>query len=85
MLLALKCWIRVQVPKIEDGNNFGVSVQMEVIKAIDDLITPIRKALEDIPSYFEKRATAWEKVAKKTSKETKKSSSESQETGGKVC
>lgn len=32
ILLALKRWIRVQVPKIEDGNNFGVSVQLDVAK-----------------------------------------------------
>lgn len=45
MLLALKRWIRVQVPKIEDGNNFGVSVQLDVAKGIDDLTAPVASSL----------------------------------------
>lgn len=27
----LKMWLQLQVPRIEDGNNFGVSVQEDVI------------------------------------------------------
>lgn len=45
VLLALKRWIRVQVPKIEDGNNFGVSVQLDVAKGIDDLTAPVASSL----------------------------------------
>lgn len=84
VLLALKRWVRVQVPKIEDGNNFGVSVQLDTVKVIDQLAAPITKALDDLPSYFEKRAAAWDKISVKTSKETKSSTSTSKETGGKV-
>ena len=84
ILLALKRWIRVQVPTIEDGNNFGVSVQREVAGAIDELLEPMQKALDKLPGYFEKRASAWDKIATKISKETKKSNSTAKETGGKV-
>lgn len=45
VLLALKRWIRVQVPKIEDGNNFGVSVQLDVAKGIGELTTPVASSL----------------------------------------
>eukprot|EP00903_Cladosiphon_okamuranus_P006555 g6403.t1 len=83
VLLALKRWIRVQVPKIEDGNNFGVSVQLDVAKGIDDLTAPVASSLGELPGYFESRASAWDKIRTKSSKETKKSTSESRDTGGK--
>ncbi|CAM9591018.1 unnamed protein product, partial [Ectocarpus sp. 8 AP-2014] len=83
ILLALKRWIRVQVPKIEDGNNFGVSVQLDVAKGIDELTTPVASSLGDMPGYFESRASAWDKIGNKKSKESKTSSSASKDTGGK--
>lgn len=83
VLLALKRWVRVQVPKIEDGNNFGVSVQLDTVKVIDELMAPITRSLDDLPSYFEKRALAWDKISHKSSKETKTSRSTSNETGSK--
>ncbi|CAM9762502.1 unnamed protein product [Pylaiella littoralis] len=83
ILLALKRWIQVQVPKIEDGNNFGVSVQLDVTKGIDGLTAPLATSLGELPGYFESRASAWDKIATKTSKESKTSTSESKETGGK--
>ncbi|CAM9903251.1 unnamed protein product [Scytosiphon promiscuus] len=82
-LLALKRWIRVQVPKIEDGNNFGVSVQLDVAKGIDELTSPVASSLGELPGYFESRATAWDKIRKKTSTESKTSTSASKDTGGK--
>lgn len=84
LIMAFKLWIRIQVPKIEDGNNFGVSVQLDTIKTLDELLVPVAKAMDDMPSYFEKRAAAWEKLAVKVSKETKKTASDSKEVGGKV-
>ena len=30
MLASIKMWIQLQVPKIEDGNNFGVEIQVFV-------------------------------------------------------
>lgn len=48
VLLALKRWIRVQVPKIEDGNNFGVGVQLDVAKGIDDLSAPVATSLSEL-------------------------------------
>lgn len=83
VLLALKQWIRVQIPQIEDGNNFGVSVQLDVAKGIDELTGPVGKSLDELPGYFESRASAWEKISRKASKENKTSSSTSNETGSK--
>lgn len=80
----LEQWIRVHTPKIEDGNNFGVSVQREVLEEISGLSVSMKKSLNGIPSYFEIRASAWEKIASKASKETKTCTSATEEKGGKV-
>ncbi len=39
---------------------------------------------DELPGYFESRASAWDKIRTKTSKESKTSTSSSKETGGKV-
>ena len=39
----IKEWIQLMVPKIEDGNNFGVSVQVSIIRhcgITDTALTP---------------------------------------------
>lgn len=40
--------------------------------------------LDELPGYFESRASAWDKIRTKTSKESKTSKSSSEDTGGKV-
>lgn len=74
----------MHTPKVEDGNNFGVSVQREVLEEISELSVSMKKSLNGIPSYFEVRASAWEKIASKATKETKTCTSATEETGGKV-
>jgi hypothetical protein len=32
MLSSIKLWIELNIPRIEDGNNFGVSVQVLLIE-----------------------------------------------------
>lgn len=74
----------MQVPKIEDGNNFGVSVQLDVANGINELMKPVATTLDGLPGYFEARAKAWSNLAVSISKETKTSTSSTKETGGKV-
>ncbi len=33
-LSTLKMWIQLRVPRVEDGNNFGVAVQEEAIQLV---------------------------------------------------
>ncbi|CAM9718516.1 unnamed protein product [Chrysoparadoxa australica] len=83
MLTTLQRWIYVLVPKIEDGGNFGVGIQLDVLKMLKAQIEALEKSLDALPDYFGKRADAMEKVVNKTSKTTKKTSSKTQSKGGK--
>lgn len=60
----VKFWIRLNIPKIEDGNNFGVGVQEEIVsflaKAEDSAIT----IMETISNYFLRRAQLVAKMLK---------------------
>ncbi|CAM9510092.1 unnamed protein product [Choristocarpus tenellus] len=83
ILKSLMTWISLKVPKIEDGNNFGVAVQGDVLKVVSEQYDDLLKDMRALPEYHEKRAGAWSKIAKTTSKETKTSKSSSSEKGGK--
>ena len=45
-LLQLKMWISVMIPKIEDGNNFGVSIQ-------EDTLAEIQAVESEAAAYFD--------------------------------
>jgi len=81
----LEQFISVHVPKIEDGNNFGVTVQLTVSKYLTESRDKMEEMMPLFPNYLKERAEAVEKLScipKSTLTETKtKSSSES--TGGK--
>jgi len=77
-------FISLHVPQMEDGNNFGVTVQLTISKFLDETRENLGKQLEKIPSYYCNRAEALEKLdlPKSTVSETK-TITKSQETGGK--
>jgi len=83
-LNSLETYIHLLMPQMEDGNNFGVTVQMTVLKVMEEVKEKLEKKLEEIPSYFSKRADAVDKLglACATTSETKTESS-SNSTGGK--
>jgi proteasome activator subunit 3 (PA28 gamma) len=58
----VKLWISLLIPKIEDGNNFGVSIQTEVVKEICYAEEDAVKFLEDITENFAQRAKLASKV-----------------------
>jgi len=60
----LKMWISILIPKIEDGNNFGVSVQEEVLNEVHGVQSDSIKSLDTISRYFITRAKLVSKIVK---------------------
>ncbi|KAI0982081.1 hypothetical protein GJ496_004186 [Pomphorhynchus laevis] len=56
MASTLKLWITVHIPKVEDGHNFGVSVQEDVLGEISDFESRANAFFEIIHSYRVTRA-----------------------------
>jgi proteasome activator subunit 3 (PA28 gamma) len=63
-LNSIKVWITLSIPKVEDGNNFGVSVQEEVLGEVVKCEGDIVSYLDQINRYFVTRAKMASKVAK---------------------
>ena len=77
-------YITMHFPAMEDGNNFGVSVQMVVAKHLKSIREGAVKRLETLPKYYSDRADALDKVGiKKTTESVTKTSTTSTSTGGK--
>jgi hypothetical protein len=77
----LERYIIVHVPKMEDGNNFGVTVQMTVAKALQETRTSLLSKMDSITTYYKERAEAVEKLALiKVTKTTSKVSSQVEST-----
>lgn len=51
-LMRVKTWIQMSVPKAEDGNNFGVEVQEEMIDELQGHEIAANKIHEDLNRYF---------------------------------
>lgn len=60
----MKMWIAFLIPKIEDGNNFGVSVQEETMGEARQVETEAATYLDQVSRYFISRAKLISKVAK---------------------
>lgn len=54
----------LSVPKIEDGNNFGVAVQEETLGEIQSVESEAAAFFDQISRYFISRAKIVSKVAK---------------------
>jgi len=77
-------YIMLHIPQMEDGNNFGVTVQMMVSKALTESRDKLTKMVAALPTYHAARADAVEKLGlQKVSKSTTKTESASSATGGK--
>jgi len=61
---SIKMWISLLIPRIEDGNNFGVSIQEEVLNEVHRIQTESMNYLDAISRYFITRAKIISKVAK---------------------
>ena len=61
-IMTIERFIALSTPPMEDGNNFGVTVQMMVAKFSKDVKDELTKILDSLPGYFDARAGAYEKV-----------------------
>ncbi|XP_006760918.1 PREDICTED: proteasome activator complex subunit 1 [Myotis davidii] len=57
-------WLQLQIPRIEDGNNFGVAVQEKVFELMTALHTKLEGFHTQIAKYFSERGDAVAKAAK---------------------
>merc|ERR1712226_664421 len=60
-LTALEQFITLTIPQMEDGNNFGVTVQLALLKQITEAREKNDSAMEDLMKYSSSRAEALEK------------------------
>ncbi|XP_015595008.1 proteasome activator complex subunit 3 isoform X2 [Cephus cinctus] len=60
----LKMWISFMIPKIEDGNNFGVSIQEDTLAEIQSVESEAASFFDQISRYFISRGKILSKVAK---------------------
>ncbi|KAL5291995.1 PSME3.2 family protein [Megaselia abdita] len=60
----LKMWISFMIPKIEDGNNFGVSIQEDTLSEVQAVEAEAAAYFDQISRYFLSRAKVVTKVAK---------------------
>lgn len=60
----LKMWISFLIPKIEDGNNFGVSIQEDMLAEIRSVESEAAAFFDQISRYFITRGKIVTKVTK---------------------
>lgn len=58
----VKLWIQLNVPRIEDGNNFGVGVQNDMIGQLGRAEDSALSAADALSQYFSHRAKMVAKV-----------------------
>ncbi|XP_048361175.1 proteasome activator complex subunit 3-like [Sphaerodactylus townsendi] len=68
-LMVEKCsmatlWVELLIPKIEDGNNFGVSIQEETVSELQTVMNEATTGLEEICNFYTGRAKLVSKIAK---------------------
>ena len=69
---------------MEDGNNFGVTVQLTVAKHLKETREALSKDLESLPDYYSTRADAIDKIGlSKTTSSSSKTTSSVEAKGGK--
>jgi len=64
MINTVKIWIQLNIPRIEDGNNFGVSIQEETVSELSRAEDSGFTLLESITKYFVTRAKLVSKILK---------------------
>ncbi|EDV26701.1 uncharacterized protein TRIADDRAFT_22387, partial [Trichoplax adhaerens] len=60
----VKIWIQLLIPRIEDGNNFGVSIQEDILGEVARIESEAAGFLDQISRYFISRGKMISKIAK---------------------
>lgn len=60
----VKMWVQLLIPRIEDGNNFGVSIQEETVAELRAVEGEAASYLDQISRYYITRAKLVSKIAK---------------------
>ncbi|XP_061877226.1 proteasome activator complex subunit 1 [Entelurus aequoreus] len=63
-LNTVSMWLQLQIPTIEDGNNFGVAVQEKVFEILTSARTKIEGFQTQISKYYSERGDAVAKASK---------------------
>jgi len=81
----LERFVGLHIPQMEDGNNFGVGVQMTFAKLLKDEREKMEKSLGESSKYYSSRAETIDKFSHlpKTSTTESKTSTKLNATGGK--
>lgn len=61
---ALKMWISLAIPKIEDGNNLGVAIQKRILASILRVEVGITNYLDRVNRYYTDRGKLISKIVK---------------------
>jgi len=61
---AVRMWITLNVPKIEDGNNFGVGVQEEILNELKNCETSFEGLMQQPGAYYASRGKVISKCIK---------------------
>jgi hypothetical protein len=80
-LSIMEDYIMLHIPQMEDGNNFGVTVQLSALKQLQDSSEAMSKSIDDLSKYFSARADAMDKLqlANETLAESKKEENDGSE------
>ncbi|XP_026180475.1 proteasome activator complex subunit 3-like isoform X1 [Mastacembelus armatus] len=60
----VKMWVQLLIPRIEDGKNFGVSIQEETVTELRTVESEAASYLDQISRYYITRAKFISKIAK---------------------
>lgn len=84
-LLILERYVYLTIPKMEDGNNFGVTVQLSVLKQMKEDREYISSAIDELYKYYGARADLVEKCklpSRVASKSTSNANAVTESKGG---
>lgn len=72
----IECFIYLKCPQAEEGNNFGVQLQMTLIKETSDKLAKAKECMDKLADYHKERASLWKDVAVKSTVENISSQTE---------